>query len=183
MHSMPKKPKPAAEQMMRAKALDRRKRRKRIRPNKELLAKYMNRPPTLETLFEVIKEGQQNPENSKARRIYLLRHLTSTPAERKLAMKALVDYNSTKSTFARALLESRARKQGRPEAKKQLLKEIEALIEKIKSKSRKLLNVAQTLEAMSKEPIKAELVRHNGHNLINLYLSALMTLEKEIEKL
>ncbi|MFA4855632.1 MAG: hypothetical protein WC634_03545 [archaeon] len=177
---------PEAGMAMRAKALDRREKKldKRIHPDKELLAKYMNKPPTLETLFGLIRGGRLNPESAKACRIYLIRHLVDTATEKKLAIKAsMADREGTTLSFARALFESRARKQGRAKAKEQLLEEIKQVIRKIKSQSRVLLNVAER-EAMAQEPIKASIVRHSGQGVINLaILQPLNTLLEEIEKL
>ena len=178
---------PEARMAMRAKALDRREKKlgKRIHPDKELLAKYINRPPTLETLFEVIREGQRTPENASMEHIYFLRHLADTPAERKLAMKATIALlQGTTITFARSLLYSRARKQDKAEAKRQLLKEIDGLLRNIKSKSKQFLNVGEAPEAMLREPIKAAFVRHSGQSVIDYaLLEPLKALHEEIEKL
>ncbi len=147
----------------------------------KFLKEHRKKPPTLENLYKLMEgviNGKADIKECNAVRVYFLDHLAE-PAERKFVKKAiLASMQDNRNGFARALLESKARKYGQTEAKKMLLEELDKTIRSIDNKTKQFMHVA-----IGKSE-KAKFVRHEGIDLIRQgILQPVKEIYKEIAKL
>ena len=182
----PRMPKPAPMTVS-AKAFLRRNKKQagKMPIDKALFEKYRDKQPTLENMHALIKEGlPKGASGTTATVHYFIWHLTKSPAERKFIKKVSRAYWQYRANamqgFARALLESTARKQGKTkaEAKETLLQDLDKLIKKIDQNTAQMMSVAQNRDKES------ELVRHTGVlDIRNNIFNPLTTLRQAVEKL